>query len=245
MKKLTDLLLIAYFTCLFAFFPLVISRVAKLWFTLRYKDGKERHQQWYHEKQAAYCRWFLCRSLPKVDVEIINASQEDFERPAIIIANHQSMLDIPAIFMLHPRIVGMAKEALFKNKMFASMTHYKELISNATPVRSVVMYARKKLAAGFSFLIYPEGTRSRDLSIQPFRDGAFFFAESLKCDIIPVTIWGTGKVLPVSGNIGRGSIVVEVGARQSYDGKNRKEMAEYWHSYFVERFNEIGKRFNK
>lgn len=245
MKKIIDALKIGYYTFLFAFFPLVISRVAQLYFMLFYKDGKERHQKWYHEKQAKYCHFFLCKSLPNVQVEIVNNHQESFERPAIIIANHQSMLDIPAVFMLHPRIVGMAKEALFRNRMFASMTKYKELISNAAPIRTVVTYAKQKMGAGFSFLIFPEGTRSRDLTIQPFRDGAFFFAESLKCDIIPVTIWGTGKVLPVSGDTGSGPIVVEIGERKSYDGMNRKQMAEYWHDYFVERFDAIGQRFKQ
>lgn len=245
MKKIIDKLKIAYFTFVFAFFPLVVSRVAQWYFTIRYKDGKERHQAWYHAQQAKYCHFFMCKCLPGVHVEIINQVQESFERPAIIIANHQSMLDIPAIFMLHPHIVGMAKEALFQNRMFATMTRYKELISNAAPIRTVVTYAKQKMSQGFSFLIYPEGTRSRDLSILPFRDGAFFFAESLKCDIIPVTIWGTGRVLPVSGDIGRGTIVVEVGERKSYDGMNRKQMAEYWHDYFVERFDAIGQRFKQ
>lgn len=244
MKRIMNWLKIGYFTCVFAFFPMVISRLALCYFMLRFKDGKERHQAWYHKNQADYCRFFLCKCLPGVKVQVENPFQETFERPAIIIANHQSMLDIPAIFMLHPRIVGMAKEALFRNRMFASMTKYKELISNAAPIRTVVSYAKQKTNEGFSFLIYPEGTRSRDLSIQTFRDGAFFFAESLKCDIIPVTLWGTGHVLHVSGATKSGSIVVEVGERKAYDGMNRKQMAAYWQRYFVERYNEINQRMN-
>ncbi len=216
-----------------------------MYLLVRYKDGNKRHQEWYHRKQAEYCRFFLCKSIPNVDVEILNENKENFERPAIIIANHQSMLDIPAVFMLHPKIVGMAKEALFRNKMFATMVKYKELISNAAPIRTVTTYAREKMAAGFSFLIFPEGTRSKDHNILPFRDGAFFFAESLKCDIIPVTIYGTGKILHTSGRTGTGSIVVEIGERKCYDGMNRKQMAEYWHNYFVERFSIISKRMDK
>lgn len=236
MKKIKDKIIVAYYTCLFAFFPLVIGRIAKLKFLIQYgRQWREHHQAWYHRKQADYCRFFLCKSIPKCNVEVVNEEDETFERPAIIIANHQSMLDIPAIFMLHPRIVGMAKEALFRNRMFTSMAKYKELISNATPVRTVLQYARQKLSSGFSFLIFPEGTRSKDLSIQTFHDGAFFFAESLKCDIIPVTIYGTGRILPSEGPIGRSNIVVEVGKRHSYNGMTRKEMAKYWQSYFVDR----------
>lgn len=242
MKRIIDYTRIGYFTFLFAFFPLVISRVAELWFRLWHKNGKEKHQQWYHRKQASWCKNFLCKWIPGVSVSIENESGETFEKPAIIIANHQSMLDIPAIFMLHPRIVGMAKEALFQNRIFSTMAKHKELVSNATPVRNILMYARKKLSDGFSFLIFPEGTRSRDFSIQPLKDGAFFFAEALKCDIVPVTIWGSGKVMPVSGNTCPGPIVVEIGQRQPYDGKNRKQMAEYWHEYFTERFRKIGSR---
>lgn len=242
MRKVFDNVKIMYYMLLFAFFPLVISRIAKLYFITFYKDGVRRHQVWYHKKQASYCQFFLCKSIPKVNVEVINDNNEDFERPAIIIANHQSMLDIPAIFMLHPRIVGMAKEALFQNKLFSTMTKYKELISNATPVRTVVEYARNKMEAGFSFLIFPEGTRSKTRNVLPFQAGAFFFAESLKCDIIPVTIYGTGNVLPVNGLTGTGPIVVEIGKRQEYDGMNRKQMATYWHDYFAERLAIIQKK---
>lgn len=244
MKKITDTLIVAFYSCLFAFFPMVIGRMARVWFKVRYRDGEQRYQEWYHKNQAAYCRFFLCKSIPGVKVRIDNPFGEDFVRPAIIIANHQSMLDIPAIFMLHPRIVGMAKEALFRNRFFASMTKYKELISNATPVRTVLAYAQQKLSLGFSFLIYPEGSRSEDLRIQPFHAGAFFFAESLKCDIIPVTLWGTGKVLHVSNRVGKSDIVVEIGERKSYDGMNRKQMAEYWHNYFLERLKTIEEKQN-
>lgn len=242
MKKLFDSVVIAYYTSLFAFFPIVTSRLVKLYYMLRYKNWKERHQEWYHRKQAEYCRLFMCKQLPYTNVEIINTNNEQFERPAIIIANHQSILDIPAIFMLYPKIVGMAKEALFHNVFFRSMAKYKELVSNAAPVRTVVTYVRKKMSEGFSFLIFPEGTRSSDLSILPFRAGAFFFAESLKCDIIPVTIYGTGKVLNNKGILGTSPIVVEIGKRESYSGMDRKQMATYWHDYFVKRFEALSKR---
>lgn len=243
MKKLTDALLIACYTLLFALFPLVISRIVRLYYIIRYKDGRQRHKEWYLEKQADYCRFFLCKSLLGVKVVLLNDQNESFEQPAIIIANHQSMLDIPAILMLHPRIVGMAKEELFHQCLFSQMVKCKELISNSAPIRTVANYVREKMSSGFSFFIFPEGTRSRDLSILPFRQGAFFLAETLKCDIIPVTIWGAGKIFPASGEVGRGTIVVEIGERRVYDGMNRAQMAQYWHDYFVEHFESLNIKY--
>ena len=49
---------------------------------------------------------------------------------------------------------------------------------------------------GYSIMIFPEGTRSEDCHIRRFHRGAFYLAEQLNLDIIPVKIKGFGKVLP-------------------------------------------------
>jgi hypothetical protein len=64
---------------------------------------------------------------------------------------------------------------------------------------------------GYSIVTFPEGTRSPDCSIQRFRKGAFFLAEQLQLDIIPVLIHGVGHVLPKKEFMMRkGNILIRV-----------------------------------
>ena len=56
--------------------------------------------------------------------------------------------------------------------------------------------AQRKLPPGVSIMIFPEGKRSPDGQLQPFKRGGFVMAEELGLPILPVTIRGTGRVLP-------------------------------------------------
>lgn len=58
---------------------------------------------------------------------------------------------------------------------------------------------RKELDAGHSLLAFPEGTRTRDGRVAPFREGLFHLARGLKVEIVPVAITGMWEVLPTGG----------------------------------------------
>jgi len=75
----------------------------------------------------------------------------------------------------------------------------------------------KQLAnEGYSIVVFPEGTRSADCSILPFHNGAFYLAEKLNLDIVPVIFHGIGHVLPKREMIFRkGSVVTKILPRVS------------------------------
>jgi 1-acyl-sn-glycerol-3-phosphate acyltransferase len=62
--------------------------------------------------------------------------------------------------------------------------------------RSIARAAALIRERGYSFLIFPEGTRSRDGSLQPFRRGGFFLALASGAPIVPVSIRGTFELMP-------------------------------------------------
>ncbi|MBM4298945.1 MAG: 1-acyl-sn-glycerol-3-phosphate acyltransferase [Deltaproteobacteria bacterium] len=69
--------------------------------------------------------------------------------------------------------------------------------------------AKERIAAGISVVVFPEGSRTRDGRLQPFKKGGFLLAVETKTDVVPVTIIGSRKLLP-SGAWRLGSGTVEV-----------------------------------
>ncbi|MSQ90021.1 MAG: 1-acyl-sn-glycerol-3-phosphate acyltransferase [Phycisphaerales bacterium] len=137
--------------------------------------------------------------------------------PAIFIANHQSYLD-PVIHGLAagdraPR--PMAKEELFHNPIFGGLLR----CLNCIPVRSdggnrdAFRSALEELAAGRTVMIYPEGTRSPDGSVQTFRRGVELLARRAQAPIVPMGIDGAFDVWPLGTRLPawRGRIWATVG----------------------------------
>jgi 1-acyl-sn-glycerol-3-phosphate acyltransferase len=81
---------------------------------------------------------------------------------------------------------------------------------------------------GYSFLIFPEGTRSRDGQIQPFRRGAFFLAVDSQAPVIPISISGSYELMP-KGNLSikKGRIKVVFHPEVSVQGMRKDDIPEF------------------
>lgn len=122
----------------------------------------------------------------------------------VLMSNHQSLYDVPVIYQaLDRRIRMVAKKELFgvplwgramQRAGFISLDRQSRERSRATLLRSATV-----LQAGTSIWIAPEGTRSKDGRLGPFRRGGFHLALQSGCRILPVTIIGTRAVLPAKG----------------------------------------------
>jgi 1-acyl-sn-glycerol-3-phosphate acyltransferase len=126
---------------------------------------------------------------------IENTTGETFKRPAIIIANHQSLIETPAMLRLYPKIVILTNEWVFRHWIFGPVARLAGFIPISHGVDNSLHLMKQKLSEGYSILIFPEGTRSRDGHIQRFHRGAFYIAEKLQTDILPVLIFGSGEFL--------------------------------------------------
>lgn len=119
----------------------------------------------------------------------------------VVVANHQSMADIPIIHgYLGLKIKWVMKQELGKIPVFGTACKYLGCIfvdrSNHNAAVRSIEAAKKKLSSKSSVLFFAEGTRSRDGSVMPFKKGAFVFAMETGLPILPVTIKNSRQVLP-------------------------------------------------
>lgn len=123
--------------------------------------------------------------------------------PYIFMANHQSNLDIPVLIqsLAQYQLRWVAKKELLRVPLFGwAMWATKHIIidrADPADARRSLERARQRIAAGISIVIFPEGTRSRDGSLLPFKKGGFLMAAKTGAKVVPVTIRGSAALLPV------------------------------------------------
>jgi 1-acyl-sn-glycerol-3-phosphate acyltransferase len=126
---------------------------------------------------------------------IINRTKENFDKPAIIISNHQSFLDILITIMLSPKVILMTKDWVWNSPIFGRVVKYADFIPASSGVEEGMELIEQKIRDGFSIVIFPEGTRSENGKINRFHKGAFYLAEQLKLDILPILVYNTGNAI--------------------------------------------------
>lgn len=122
--------------------------------------------------------------------QVINTSNEDFSEPAVIIANHQSFVDILAILMLDPKIVILTNKWVWNSPLFGWAVRYAGFPTASNDFDDNLATIEENLKQGYSIAIFPEGTRSVDGTLKRFHKGAFLLAEKYNLDIIPVLLHG-------------------------------------------------------
>lgn len=152
--------------------------------------------------------------------EYINPTGETFRKPAIIIANHQSFIDILVLLSLAPKMVMVTNHWVWNSPFFGAIIRYVDFYYIGDGYEQVVGRMREKVNDGYSIVIFPEGTRTYDGEMKRFHKGAFFLGIMLQLDIIPVILYGSGKIIAKAQpfNIRKGILLTEVLPRiRSYD----------------------------
>lgn len=139
------------------------------------------------------------------------------DRPAVITPNHASHYDIAALLGYLPGDNRFAaKKELFREPVLglAMKTLGMVPIDRENPTESIERLNRLQAGgrAEFSLVMFPEGTRSSEEGLQPFKKGAFALAIQLGRPVVPVAIHGTSGVMPRGRylSIRPGTVVVEV-----------------------------------
>jgi len=127
----------------------------------------------------------------------------DTTRPVIYMANHQSLFDIPLLFVTLPGQARMlAKHSLFRIPIFGWSIRLGGFISidraDKSQAKRSFDAAVSRLQSGVSALVFPEGTRSLDGRLAPFQRGGLLLALKSGLPIVPVGIEGTLQVQPKS-----------------------------------------------
>jgi len=139
--------------------------------------------------------WSMIYIMVNVKKKIIDKQYADFSEPSVIIANHQSFLDILSIVMLNPRLVFLTNNWVWNSPVFGAIARMADFYPVARGAENSIELLADRVKHGYSIVIFPEGTRSVDGEIKRFHKGAFFLAEQLNLDIMPILIHGTGYTM--------------------------------------------------
>ena len=150
--------------------------------------------------------------------------------PRIYMTNHQSYFDILAVLACLPvDFKFILKKELVKIPIFGfAMKSARYIpIDRENPRKAIksMNEAAEKIRNGSSVLIFPEGTRSIDGRIQPFRPGGFHLALKSGCDLVPITIVNSHKIAPKGSlRIEKGSFTMNIHKPIPLKGYSRKNM---------------------
>ncbi len=149
-------------------------------------------------------KWAMAasRSVLRLGIEVSGLEYVDPAKSYVFMANHLSFLDGPLLFYVIPqRVRVILKKSIFRIPIVGPGMRFVGFV----PVdrkrasggkRSIDEAARMMKERGYSFLIFPEGTRSRTGRLQPFKRGGFFLALAAQAPIVPITIKGTFELMP-------------------------------------------------
>jgi len=232
----TFLTLLVFF--IFAF--VLITPLTLLYILLVPPSEKKRYR--YHQMIAGFMRLAL-KALPGVKYSLENKFGETFEKPAVIIANHQSHLDLLCMMMLNPKVVLLTTDWVWKNPIYGVIIRFAEFYPVSDGYDKNVERLQKLVARGYSVVVFPEGTRSETGEILRFHKGAFQLAQALNVDILPVFIHGASHVMPKKDFVLReGRLYVEIGERMQANevlAVDARALTSQFHKYYIEHFEEV------
>ncbi len=150
--------------------------------------------------------------------------------PRIYLTNHQSAFDIFGLLAFLPvHFKFILKEELMKIPLFGATMRGARYIGiardDARSALKSMHEAADRIRNGASVVIFPEGTRSEDGKIQPFMPGAFHLALRSGCDIVPITIDGSHRIMPKGSlRIKKGTFSMKIGKPIPTKDFSKKEM---------------------
>ena len=179
--------------------------------------------------------WITRAGLPLVGVRVVVKGFERFPHGAsIVMANHSSNLDPDVLLPLLPgQVVIYLKASLMKIPVLGYAMRLAGFIpvqrdGSVESAKAASELAQRALEQGSCLVLFPEGTRSRDGSLLPFKRGPFFLAMESGAPVAPVSIRGATRLLPKgSKNLRAGTVTVTFHAPlRPADFSNKEELME-------------------
>lgn len=192
-KKFLPFTLSSFLMSLYAFTLFFIGSmlltILGVVFTKLWPFGKDRGKYLYH----------ICISKLSKDIiylmfnyrkRIYNISEEQFNEPAVFVANHTSFLDILYIQMLSPKLILLTNRWVWRSPVFGAIVRMAEYYPVADGAEDSIEPLRELVQRGYSIAVFPEGTRSMDDKVKRYHKGAFYIAEQLNLDVAPLVFHG-------------------------------------------------------
>jgi 1-acyl-sn-glycerol-3-phosphate acyltransferase len=224
----------------FFFGVLVLSAGGFIWLVLGKRNDANKLK--YHEllRKLLYS---TARVIPNSSFTIDNPLGETFEKPAVIVSNHQSHFDLMYLLMLHPKIIALTNDWAWNTPLYRRIVRNADFLPASYGLDSNFPKIQQMVDKGYSVLVFPEGTRSFDHDILRFHQGAFHLADKMGLDILPIITHGIGDMFPKHDTcIHRGIITISIRDRIRPDdadfrnGKTTRETSRLFRRYFTEEF---------
>ncbi len=138
---------------------------------------------------------FILACFFNVKKTIINPHNETFQKPAIIVSNHQSHIDLALTLQLYPKIVVFTNDWVYNSPFYGWIVKKADYYKASDGYDNCIPSLTELVKQGYSVLIFPEGTRSVTGNILRFHKGAFLLAEQMQLDIIPLLLHGAGDTV--------------------------------------------------
>jgi len=183
---------------------------------------------------------------PAWPVQVIGREKIRPDVAYVMVANHQSLLDILVLFRLFRHFKWVSKIENFRIPFIGwnmSLNRYIKLRrGDRQSIASMMRACERTLAAGNSIMMFPEGTRSMDGRLRPFKPGAFLLAQRMGVPLLPIVLEGTGNALPKRGFVlqGRHEIRIRVLDEISHDRFATAELDQFVESVRARFAQELG-----
>jgi 1-acyl-sn-glycerol-3-phosphate acyltransferase len=194
----------------------------------------------------------LYHKIPGIKYKQNNPYNETFKKPSVIICNHSSHLDLMPLLALTEKVIILTADWVWKNPIYKFAIRNAEFLPASLGVDVMMPQLKSIVERGYSIAIYPEGTRSLDCNkIGRFHQGAFYIAQTLNIDVVPLILYGTGHALPKKGRrLNKWKVYLEVDKRISplelkSFGTTTKEQAIFMRDYYKKRYRQIANKIEQ
>lgn len=191
----------AYWALIAVTCPLFFAGAVLIWLlTLPF----DRRKVLLHQYSCAWAVFFIVIN-PLWKVRVTGREHLYWRGPAVLAANHASLIDILVLFQLFRPFKWVSKAENFKLPFIGWNMHlngYVPLVrGDKASIIEMLGRCSELLEKGSPVLFFPEGTRSQDGTLRPFKDGAFKLAADHDVPLIPIAVHGTGSALPKHGMV--------------------------------------------
>ncbi len=249
--RVTMVILRTIYSLLFFLFfaSVVFTPMTWLYVKLSKRSEKQRyrlHQLIYHISRFV----MLHHGIPGTKYRYKTEAGINFDKPRVIISNHQSHLDLMCLLVFSPKVVFLTNQWVWNNPLYGTLIRNAEYLPVTDGIESLMPHLRSLTERGYSVVIFPEGTRSRDCSVMRFHQGAFYLAQELHLEILPMYLYGPGKILPKkSYHLRKGLFYVEVGKpikpEELAQKGDIKAQAKYMRKHYIEKYDEIANKIEQ
>lgn len=197
-KRRTPVTIVSFAASLYSFIVFTFASLLGVlvgFFLFSMGKPTDSKKYWYHR--------FVCRAMlffqskiPRIKtiVQGVENLQILDKKPVVMICNHQSQLDLMCVMALHPKLLLLTKDWVYRSPIFGMVVRYADCYPITESLEFTLPKLKQLTSKGYSIMVFPEGTRSEDGAIGRFHSGAFYLAEQLNLDVLPVLIHGSGHV---------------------------------------------------